>query len=205
MNKILITGGTGFVGANFARRLLREGNEVHLIIRESSDLWRINDIQEKLFLHTADITNKVAVNDVFKTVAPQIVLHFAAHGAGVAKDRNDTEGTTAINLLGTVHLVDAFAEFGGRCFINVGSSSEYGEKDHPISEDDILAPESLYGITKAAGTLYCSNLAKQKDLPITTLRLFSPFGYFEGDGRLMPAIIKAALGEGKFEAPSPDI
>ncbi|MEK7089819.1 MAG: NAD-dependent epimerase/dehydratase family protein, partial [Patescibacteria group bacterium] len=85
------------------------------------------------------------------------------------------------------------------------SSSEYGKKDHPISEDNILAPESLYGITKAAATLYCSNLATQKDLPITTLRLFSPFGYFEGEGRLMLAIARAASGLGKFEASSPDV
>ena len=109
----MITGGTGFVGANFVRRFVREGNEVHLIVRESSDLWRVSDIREKLFLHTADITNKIAVDDVFRAVRPQVVLHFAAHGAGTAKDRNDAEGATAINLLGTVYLADAFAEFGG--------------------------------------------------------------------------------------------
>jgi len=205
MERVLITGGTGFIGANFVRKFIERGDEVHITIRKDSNLWRINDIQKKIFMHIADITDKTAVDDIFKLVNPQIVLHFAAHGAGSAKDRNDVGGTVAINLLGTINLADAFAEFGGRCFINVGSSSEYGKKDHPISEDNVLAPESLYGITKAAATLYCSTLAKQKNLPMVTLRLFSPFGYFEGEGRLMHTIVNAALSSKKFEAPSPHI
>ncbi len=205
MKKILITGGTGFVGANFARRFVEMEEEVHLLVRENSDLWRISNTQKKLFIHVVDITEKAAIDNVFKLVHPQIVFHFAAHGASSAEDRDDVKGTIATNLLGTINLADAFAEFGGECFINVGSSSEYGKKDHPISENDLLAPESLYGITKAAATLYCSNLAKQKDLPMATLRLFSPFGYFEEERRLIPSIINAALNSKKFEAPSPDM
>lgn len=205
MDKILITGGTGFVGANFARKLAEMGNEVHLIVREHSDLWRIKDLKEKFIFHVADIANKTDIDDIFKIVNPQIVLHFAAHGAALAKDRDDAMGTVTTNLLGTINLADAFAKFGGVCFINVGSSSEYGEKNHPISEDEVLVPTSLYGITKGAATLYCSNLAKQKNLPIVTLRLFSPFGYFEGPGRLMRAIVRASLGLEEFKASSPNI
>ena len=65
-----------------------------------------------------------------------------------------------------------------------------------MHESDLLEPVNDYGVSKAASTLYCQAVAKKENLPITTLRLFSPYGYYEGKNRLIPAVILACL-EGK--------
>lgn len=199
--KFLITGGTGFVGANFVRELIARGHEVHVAVRPRSNLWRIEDVKERAHLHEMKLDEEKEAFSVVREVAPQVVLHFATYGA-YQGTQQDIETTVQTNILGTINLLRACAEVGFKCFINTGSSSEYGEKDHPISEKDLLEPNNLYGVSKAAGTLYCQSLAKKMGLPVVTMRLFSPYGYFEEDGRLMPNIVKAGLKNEKFHAPS---
>lgn len=202
--KTLITGGTGFIGANLARKFLELGHDVHLIVRDTSDFKRLEPIKGEFGLHIIEITEAEAVNKFVSGLKPEIILHCATYGAYPGKQA-DVRATVLTNVLGTINLLNACAEVGFKCFVNTGSSSEYGEKDHPISEKDVLEPNNLYGVTKAAGTLYAQFLAKKSDLPIVTLRLFSPYGYFEEDGRLMPNLIRAAIENKKFSAPSPSL
>lgn len=204
MKKILITGGTGFVGANFVYRFLELGHEVHLLIRDGSNFKRIEPIKNRLHLHIVDLADERALYKFTGELRPEVILHFATYGAYLGR-QTDTKTTVLTNTLGTINLLNACAEVGFECFVNTGSSSEYGEKDHPISEQDLLAPSNLYGVSKAAGTLYCQSLARKIELPVVTMRLFSPYGYFEEEGRLMPNIVKAGLRNEKFNAPSPSL
>lgn len=200
--KILITGGTGFIGSNFVHKFLELGDEVHLIVRPESNFWRIEPVKNKIKLHYIDLTDAEAMEKFIVDLRPQIILHFSAYGAYQGKQQ-DLKLTIDTNLLGTINLVNAASKINFECFINTGSSSEYGVKSKPIREDDLLEPNNLYGITKAAATDYCQFMAKKMDLPIVTMRLFSPYGYFEEKGRLMPNVIKAGLNNENFNAPSP--
>ncbi len=202
MKKILITGGAGFVGSNFVHALTKSGDEVNLIVRPESDLWRIESVKSKLQLHTLDLTKAEEIKAFVGNLKPEIILHFAAYGAYPGRPA-DPQTMILTNILGTANLLEACAETGFKCFINTGSSSEYGEKDHPISEKDLLEPNNLYGVSKAAGTLFCQLIARKTGLPIITARLFSPYGYFEEGGRLMPNLAQAALGDKEFNALSP--
>jgi nucleoside-diphosphate-sugar epimerase len=60
-------------------------------------------------------------------------------------------------------------------------------------ETDLLEPVNYYGITKAAATLFCQVKARDEGLPIVTLRLFSPYGYYEEPTRLVPSVIRSCL------------
>lgn len=202
MKKILITGGTGFIGSNFVYKFLELGDDVHLIVRPESNFWRIKPIKSRVSLHFVDLIDEQSINKFIGNLKPEIILHFATYGAYPGR-QTDIKTTILTNVLGTINLVNACAQIGFKCFINTGSSSEYGEKDHSMAESDLLEPNNLYGITKAAATMYCQFLAKKMDLPIVTMRLFSPYGYFEESGRLMPNIVKAGLNNEKFSAPSP--
>lgn len=192
MKKILITGGAGFIGANFTRKFLDLGYEVNLIERKESNLWRLEGIKEKIGLYYVDLKNYNKLELFITKLKPQIVLHFAAYGTYPSKQK-EIEETIDNNLLGTVNLVNACRKINFECFINTGSSSEYGIKDKPMKETDLLEPDNLYGITKAATSMHCQYIARKLDLPIVIIRPFAPYGYFEEKERLIPTIIKSCL------------
>ena len=97
------------------------------------------------------------------------------------------------NVRGTVNLVRAGLETGVESFVNTGSSSEYGFKDHAPPEDEVIEPNSEYAVTKATATLYCAFMARAHAARIRTLRLYSVYGPWEEPTRLIPTLIVRGL------------
>ena len=201
--KVLITGGTGFIGSNFVYKFLEYGYDVHLIVRPESNFWRIEPVVKRLKLHYINLLDTEETEKFVTTLNPQIILHFATYGAYQSKQQ-DIKLTVDTNLLGTVNLVNACSKIKFDCFINTGSSSEYGIKNHPMKETDILSPVNLYGITKAAATMYCQYVSRKFDLPIVTMRPFAVYGYFEDKDRLIPTIIRACLTNSDLNLSNPN-
>ncbi len=199
--RVLITGATGFIGANLAHFFVNEKADVHILLRESSNTWRINSILSRLNKHYCDLTDREKTKRVISEIRPNIVLHLAMYGG--YSFQNDSLKMINTNYIGTINLLDACIEEGLDCFINTGSSSEYGIKEKPMKELDLLEPIDIYGATKAAATLYCQVLAKKYNLPIFTLRLFSPYGYYEEPVRLIPYLIISMLKNEKIKLASP--
>ena len=191
MKRVLITGGTGFVGANLARRVLREGHETHLLVRASHQSWRLDEIAAGVRLHQADLEDREAVRRVVGEARPDWVFHLAAYGAYPAQ--TNFERMVATNLAGTARLLDACQAAGVEAFVQTGSSSEYGYKDHPTGEDELLQPNSCYAVTKAAATHYCQLAARTTGLNAVTLRLYSVYGPYEEPVRLIPTLIVHGL------------
>jgi len=187
MKKSLITGGTGFVGACLARYLIERGWEVHLIVRENHSPWRIEDIRNKLILHRADLRDAEAVARAVKSARADTVFHLAAYGA--YSFQRDARSMIETNITGLVNLMEACVEQGFEAFVNAGSSSEYGFKDHPPLESEPTFPNSEYAITKDAATNYCNYTSRELGAPVTTLRLYSVYGPYEEPARLVPALI----------------
>jgi nucleoside-diphosphate-sugar epimerase len=198
--KVLVTGATGFIGANITRRLLREGARVNIFIRRDSDKWRLSDRLKSVSSHTADLTDAAAVGRALRRIRPDIIVHAAVYGGYPAQ--KDVKKIFDLNLMATVNLLNACRETGFRLFLNTGSSSEYGIKNEAMKECDPLEPVTPYGISKAAATLYCRSIALMENLPIATLRLFSPYGYFEGSSRLIPYVILSSLKNDTIELSS---
>lgn len=189
--KVIVTGATGFVGSHLVRRLLNEGAQVHAFVRRSSNLWRIEDIKARLTLHEVSLTDTDLLNKTIESIKPDHVFHLATYG-GVG-GQADNQQIMDTNYIGTVNLLNACNNAGYEGFINTGSSSEYGVKDEPMKEDMIPEPYNTYGATKAAATIYCQSQAREKGLPITTLRLFSPFGPCDEPNRLISYVTKSML------------
>lgn len=187
----LVTGAAGFIGANLCRRLVDEGEETHVFTRSSSDLWRLSDVEDKLEIHTVDICDESQVNAAVDAVKPSVIYHLATHGAYHYQTNADSILLT--NVFGLWNLLHACEGHGYRLFVNTGSSSEYGRKDHAMRETDNLEPDSYYAVAKSAQSLLARHYSRISDAPMVTLRLFSVYGPYEEPTRLVPSLMMSAL------------
>lgn len=198
----LVTGAAGFIGANLVRRLLGDGHEVHVFVRPGHSSWRLEEIRNKIHIHLVDICGK-GLAGIVKDIRPERVFHLAAHGA--YSSQTDLRRIVQTNMIGTMNLVEACLDGGFESFVNTGSSSEYGFKDHAPSESEPLEPNSIYAVTKAAATLYCRHTALSRRVHLPTLRLYSVYGAFEEPSRLVPTLIVKGM-QGKWPPlVSPDV
>lgn len=191
MAHVIITGGTGFVGANLARRLLHDGHEVNLLVRLGFTSWRINDMGSDLRLHTVDMGDRDALIRIVGKIRPDWIFHLAAHGGTASQ--NDCRQMVETNIVGTINLVEACLNVGFQAFVNTGSSSEYGFKHNAPSETEWLEPNSHYAVTKASASLFCRYTAQSQDAHMPTLRLYSVYGALESPNRLLPTLITLGL------------
>ncbi len=189
--RVILTGATGFVGANLARRLVQDGHELHLFVRQGYSPWRIEGIRAAVRVHEVDLGDEEALARAVGREPPDWVFHLAAHGA--YSHQTDLQQMAHTNIIGTINLVSACLKTGFEAFVNTGSSSEYGFKDHAPSETEWLEPNSYYAVTKAFSTLFCRYTAQSRGVHLPTLRLYSVYGPYEAPTRLMPTIIAAGL------------
>jgi nucleoside-diphosphate-sugar epimerase len=184
--RVLITGGSGFLGACLAYDLVAQGNDVHLLLRPAYNAWRLQGLAGRFEAHWADLCDPDAVKRAVAACRPEVVYHLATHGA--YHFQKDRRAILATNLLGTAHLLDALDGQDYRALVHTGSSSEYGHKDGPLRENDRLEPRSDYAVTKAAATLLCQAEA-YKGRPVVTVRVFSAYGPWEDTTRLVPYVL----------------
>lgn len=188
MKRVVITGAGGFIGANLARRLSSEGHEVHLWARPAQDLWRIESILASARLQEIDLGEAEQVRRAIRDIHPEWIFHLAAHGA--YPSQTSVHEMVRTNITGTLNLVDACLQSGFETFVNTGSSSEYGWKDHPPTETERLDPNSYYAWSKASATAYCRYTAELHAVRIPTLRLYSVYGPYEEPTRFIPTLIE---------------
>lgn len=202
METILVTGGTGFIGANLVRELVAQGLRPHITLRPGSSLWRLPSEDRALILHELDFRNSARIKDLVYSISPDIVIHTACYGSYAWQ--TDSSQMLRVNVEGTLALLEASAQVGVKLFIQPGSSSEYGPKDCPMSEWDVLKPNRAYGVTKAAQT-HLALAFRDQGLPTVVLRLFSVYGPWEQPGRLVPNLLSALLSQSCFHGSSPEV
>lgn len=118
---------------------------------------------------------------------PDYIFHF---GAEIYDDSKMIES----NLLFTYKMLEATKHLNYKAFVYCGSSSEYGRKNTPMKESDILEPRTMYESTKGSGTLLCQTYATTYNKPISIVRPFSVYGRYEKEHRFFPTLFR------KFEA-----
>lgn len=188
-SKVFITGAGGFVGANLTRSLIKNNYSVHILNHSKNLSWRLSEISKLIHVHNGDITKFKSLRNVLNNVQPDYIIHLATYGA--YHYQNELEKIINVNITGTKNLLESSKNIPYKCFINTGSSSEYGFKIKPMREKDCCDPVSYYGVTKLAATHICKVFAEINNKPIVTFRLFSVYGDYEEPGRFIPTIMKA--------------
>lgn len=186
--RTLVTGAGGFCGANLVRRLLADGHHVTAVIRPRGARWRLDALDREVELREAELRDEEAVQRLIEASRPEWLFHLAAHPY--------FEGLRAqaeTNLLATSSLLRAGADVDCQVFVHAGGSLEYGFKDHAPAEDELPEPTSEHGVTKAAATMLCRQVAASTGMRTVTLRLYSVFGPYERPGRFIPTLISHGL------------
>lgn len=200
----LVTGGSGFVGSHVVRRLVREGLDVHVLCREQSDFWRIEDVLGQVHRHVVTLEDPDRLKVLVRQIRPGFIYHLAA-ATVVAGSAAAAAELIKVNLLGTVNLFEACEEVDYRALITTGDSFEYSNGMEPLAESAHCQPVSLHGISKLAASLYAQSVAATKNRPVVTIRLFSTYGSGDHPKRLVPVVIRKALANEAIQLSRPEI
>lgn len=202
--RVLVTGATGFVGANLVRHLVRKNLEVHVFARSESKLWRLDSLQKKIITHNVNIFDYAEVEAALEKIQPQTVYHLLAYGT--YPFHKDDELVIRTNIGGSVNLFRAAQVVKSiKVIVSTGSSSEYGVKTEPMKEGDRPEPNSLYGVAKLSQSFFGQYFSRFGQVPIITLRLFSAYGPYEEPGRLFPSIVTSFIKKEPLKLSSPMI
>lgn len=177
--RALVTGATGFVGAQLVQTLRKRGLSV-----------------TSFALPEEDITNSESVKHVVQRVEPEVIFHLAAYGT--FGQEKDVERMIAVNIGGTRNLLAAAVEVGCQAFVQAGSAKEYAPTRVPITEEQRLAPWDDYAVTKAAAAYFCRLAAARAPFKATTLRLSPVYGPGDSPTRFVLTAIAAALSGKPF-------
>lgn len=174
MSKILVTGGAGFIGSHIVDRLVEMGH--HVIVVDNLTTGRRANVNPSARFYELDVCGPEFAH-LIMVERPEVIDHHAAQT--MVRVSTERPGHDAqVNILGLINLLTAAAEAGVRKVIFASSGGTvYGTcRRLPIKEDEPLAPESPYGISKAASEHYLRYFAANKSVRYTALRYANIFG-----------------------------
>ena len=193
MTKLLVVGGTGFIG-------------YHIIKEAKKRKWNVTSVslnkpKIKRF-HKNVIYKKANISDLNK-LKKMTNTHFdyVVNAGGYGKNPNFGKSGDILfksHFLGTVNLVKILNYKKLKKYIQIGSSAEYGNANAPQIENMLCNPKTPYGIAKLACTNFLQNFNKINNFPSTVLRLFQVYGSKQDKNRILPQIIDGCLRNKKF-------
>jgi len=170
--KIIVTGGAGFIGSHIVDQLVADGYEVHVVDNLSGG--KRENVNPKAILHIVDICDKEKLIPIFKNTA--YVFHEAALPRVQYSIENPIE-TNEVNVNGLLNVLEASRANKIKRLIYAASSSAYGNCETlPFKENFPVNPLSPYGAQKYIGEVYCKVWAEVYKLETVCLRYFNVYG-----------------------------
>lgn len=204
--KIIVTGGAGFIGANFIYHELREHPEDRIVCYDAltyaGNLATLDAARKhpQFSFVRGDIADRAAVYALFEREQPDIIVNFAAE-SHVDRSIESPEIFLQTNIIGTSVLLDACRKYGIKRYHQVSTDEVYG--DLPLDRPDLLFTEatplhasSPYSSSKASADLLVQAYARTYGVPVTISRCSNNYGAFQFPEKLIPLmVIRAMHGE----------
>lgn len=185
--KVLVTGGSGFIGSHVVDRLRAHGIDVRVFDMVMPTFRRDLEFYQGSLLDLEAV--RMALNGI------DVVYHLAAV-ADVKDVYHDPYYAESINVRGTIHVLEAVRRSTGVKRVIYGSTTwVYGEAPEPSVDErtPLRAPTHLYTATKIASEYYCQSYSTLYENPVTILRYGIPYGPRARDGAVVPIFVRKAL------------
>lgn len=170
--KVIVTGGAGFIGSHIVDALVKENYDVHIIDNLSNG--KKANINKEAKFHKADICDLKKIRPIFK--GAKYVFHEAALPRVQFSIENPIESNNA-NVVGTLNVLVSAKEAGVKRLMYAASSSAYGDQPvMPLLETMPANPKSPYGLQKYVGEMYCKLFNQVYGLETVSLRYFNVYG-----------------------------
>lgn len=192
LKNYIVTGAAGFLGCNLTERLMQEENaHIYAVVRPNSPHNARLTPSERLTIVPADLSEYAHLDEMIEE-ACDVFFHLAWQGG-----RYDFAAQYG-NIADTLGALEAAGRLGCRHFICTGSQAEYGRQTALITEETCPHPADAYGAAKLAA---CA-LSRQRaaDLGVAWIwgRVFSLYGRYEQEGRMLPILVKSLRSEQTF-------
>ena len=199
-DKILITGGCGFIGSAFVRYIVKRGYRPVVVdkVTYAGDLKRIAKVKNKIKFYKIDICNKKSIDSVFWREVPQIVVNFAAQ-THVDKSVHDAYSFVKTNIQGTQILLDISKKYRVEKFIQISTDEVYGEiKRGKFHEESPLNPNNPYAVSKASADLLIKSYIRIFNFPAIIVRPSNNYGPWQYPEKFIPLAILRILKGSKI-------
>lgn len=200
--KIVVTGGAGFIGSNYIQLLFSKYPSYKIIcvdaLTYAGDLYNLKNaiVNPNFTFIKADITDKQAIEDVFATELPDVVVNFAAE-THVDSSILNPELFVRTNVMGTAILLDGCRKYAVKRFHQVSTDEVYGdlpiESKLLLDEHSPLQPNNPYAASKASADLLVLAYYKTFGMNVTISRCTNNYGPCQFSEKLIPVIISNAL------------
>ncbi len=187
--KVLITGGTGFIGSHLVNSFVDNNYDVISISKKEPKKNQYN-FQAKYIKH--DLTKSISL-EILKKISS---IDYIINCCGYVDHRGYKDGGLEVfesHTKSIYNLTKLAFDTNIKTFISLGSSDEYGDIKSPISEDNRESPISPYSLSKLTSTHYLQQISRNESLPVIILRPFLIFGENQATNRFLPYIIKNCI------------
>jgi nucleoside-diphosphate-sugar epimerase len=187
--KILVTGGTGFIGSRVLTKLVDNGDIPIVLKRSFSDTWRIKEVENRIVVYDVD---KIAIKDIFALEKIDAVINLATY----YKKNNsydDIKKMVETNITFPSQLLELCKIHEIPLFITTGSFFQYNKTNNILDENTSMVARDLYAATKNALEKIMEHYASNTDLKVIELILFTPYGEMDHEEKLVPYIVKQTL------------